>query len=44
MVLILVDVDRRGQDLYKGTKCSIIEPLLSKTYKALQQPPIGKIY
>ena len=39
MVLILVDIDRRDQDLYIGTKYTIIGPLLKKIYGGLQQPP-----
>ena len=39
LVLILVDMDRGDKDLYKGTKNSIIEPLLFKIYQGRNNNP-----
>ena len=41
IVLILVDMDRGNQDLYIGTKYSIIRPLSCRIYGGCN--PVGKI-
>ena len=43
LVLILVDMDRGDQDLYKGTKNSIVGPLFIENLWGCNNPLLCKI-